>query len=187
MPAWCPFNLGWQKWDLCNFHFELRTMNMCLASQTFICHQELVNHHFASMVSYSQRTWAAQPDDASWCDDTMELNHMLVCGNNYHTALGIITGDRTMDLRKFEMSQEEWTILEQLQDVLKMCSLHYNSLFEFRTFFRFLRMQHYFSCAPMLALPLSFLRWTTSTQFSPMQSSLAPARGTNFFLPSRPP
>jgi hypothetical protein len=50
---------------------------------------------------------------------------MLVCGNEYRTAVDIITGDRTMDLRKFEISQEEWTVLEQLQEVLKVRSLHY--------------------------------------------------------------
>ena len=50
---------------------------------------------------------------------------MLVCGNEYRVALDIITSDRTMDLRKFEMSQEEWAVLEQLQEVLKVCSLRY--------------------------------------------------------------
>ena len=61
-------------------------------------------------------------------DVTIQWNstyNMLVCGNEYRTAIDIITVDRTMDLRKFEISQEEWTVLEQLQEVLKVRSLHY--------------------------------------------------------------
>jgi hypothetical protein len=46
---------------------------------------------------------------------------MLAFAFDYRSALDIITGDRSMDLRKFEMSQEEWTVAEQLREVLKVC------------------------------------------------------------------
>lgn len=48
---------------------------------------------------------------------------MLDFANDYQSALDIITGDRTMDLRKFEMSQEEWIVAKQLREVLKVCFL----------------------------------------------------------------
>ena len=34
-------------------------------------------------------------------------------------ALDAITGDRRMELRAFELSEREWTLAEQLRDVLE--------------------------------------------------------------------
>jgi len=51
---------------------------------------------------------------------------MLVVGNEYSEAVDVITGDRNMNLRKFEMSKEEWAVAEQLQEVLKVSSIHFN-------------------------------------------------------------
>ena len=50
---------------------------------------------------------------------------MLAFANEYQSALNILTGDRNMDLQKFEMSQEEWIVAEQLGEVLKVCFLYY--------------------------------------------------------------
>ena len=38
----------------------------------------------------------------------------------YHKALDKVTGDRDMNLRKFELSGEDWTIAMNLHDVLKV-------------------------------------------------------------------
>lgn len=35
-------------------------------------------------------------------------------------ALNTITGDREMKLRRYELSEEDWTIATQLRDVLKV-------------------------------------------------------------------
>lgn len=45
---------------------------------------------------------------------------MLVFALKYRDALDIITGDRDMKLRQFEINDEEWTIARQLCDVLKV-------------------------------------------------------------------
>jgi len=52
--------------------------------------------------------------------------NMLVVGNEYSEAVDVITGDRNMNLRKFEMSKEEWTVAEQLQEVLKVSSIRFD-------------------------------------------------------------
>ena len=59
-------------------------------------------------------------------DMTIQWNltyNMLVVGNEYSEAIDVITGDRNMNLRKFKMSKEEWTVAEQLQEVLKVSSI----------------------------------------------------------------
>lgn len=50
---------------------------------------------------------------------------MLVFGNKYSEALDIITGDHNMNLRKCEVSKEEWTVAKQLQEVLKVSSNYF--------------------------------------------------------------
>jgi hypothetical protein len=46
---------------------------------------------------------------------------MLVFALDYHKAIDIITGDREM--RKYELSEGEWELVEQLWDVLEVCRL----------------------------------------------------------------
>jgi hypothetical protein len=38
----------------------------------------------------------------------------------YREALDSITGDKDMKLRKYEMDEEEWEIVHQLREVLKV-------------------------------------------------------------------
>ena len=45
---------------------------------------------------------------------------MLVFAVKYREALDAITGDRDMKLRKYELSEEDWTVATQLCDVLKV-------------------------------------------------------------------
>ena len=47
---------------------------------------------------------------------------MLVFALKYRAALDIITGDRDMKLRQFEMDNEEWALSQQLCEVLKVSS-----------------------------------------------------------------
>ena len=48
---------------------------------------------------------------------------MLVFALNYHQAINEITADR--DMRKHELSEEEWAFVQQLGDVLAMCCASY--------------------------------------------------------------
>jgi hypothetical protein len=45
---------------------------------------------------------------------------MLNFAVSYRKALDAITGDRKMDLRNFELSENEWALATQLRDVLKV-------------------------------------------------------------------
>jgi hypothetical protein len=45
---------------------------------------------------------------------------MLNFALEYRKAVQNITGDFDLDLRKYELSREEWTMAEQLRDVLKV-------------------------------------------------------------------
>ena len=46
---------------------------------------------------------------------------MLVFAIEYHKALDVITSERDMELRLYEMSKEEWKIATKLCEVLKVC------------------------------------------------------------------
>lgn len=39
----------------------------------------------------------------------------------HHTAINIISADRDMKLREYELGKEDWITAEQLCDVLKVC------------------------------------------------------------------
>lgn len=43
----------------------------------------------------------------------------------YCKAYDEITGNRDMNLRKYKLSPEEWKIVEDLTEVLKVCQLHF--------------------------------------------------------------
>ncbi len=45
---------------------------------------------------------------------------MLVFAVDYQEAINEITGDRAMSLRQYELSGEEWSVAEQLRDILKV-------------------------------------------------------------------
>jgi hypothetical protein len=48
---------------------------------------------------------------------------MLKFALDYRIALDTITGDRDMNMRKYELKDEEWTIAGQLGDTLEVRSL----------------------------------------------------------------
>lgn len=45
---------------------------------------------------------------------------LLTTALDYREAVDTITGDRRLGLRELELSEEEWTVLTQLRDVLKV-------------------------------------------------------------------
>ena len=54
---------------------------------------------------------------------------MLEFALNNQKALDAITGDRRMELRMFELSECEWTLAEQLQDVLEVSPARFFFIF----------------------------------------------------------
>ena len=46
---------------------------------------------------------------------------MLVFAIEYRKALDVITSERDMKLRSYELSQDEWDIATHLCEVLKVC------------------------------------------------------------------
>jgi hypothetical protein len=49
---------------------------------------------------------------------------MVEFASEYRAALDIMTADREMNLRKFELSKKEWGMATELCEVLQVC-LHY--------------------------------------------------------------
>jgi hypothetical protein len=47
---------------------------------------------------------------------------MLKFALNYRAALDVITGERDMKLRKYELKDTEWHIASQLRDILDVSS-----------------------------------------------------------------
>jgi len=83
--------------------------------------------------------------------------NMLTFAYQYKDALNKITAMREMKLRQYEIDQEEWDVIRQLQDLLKVktdlcfCS---SSLI---SYYRFSKMLHFFSpVLALLVLPQSF-------------------------------
>jgi hypothetical protein len=46
---------------------------------------------------------------------------MLEFALQYRTAIDEIAGNKTANLRQYELNDEEWRIAEQLHDTLKVC------------------------------------------------------------------
>ena len=47
--------------------------------------------------------------------------NMLDFAVEHITAIDTITGDREMKLRQYELNEDDWEMVCQLQDVLKVC------------------------------------------------------------------
>ena len=45
---------------------------------------------------------------------------MILFATEYHTALDIMTADREMNLRKYELSKKEWGMATELCEVLQV-------------------------------------------------------------------
>ena len=64
-----------------------------------------------------------RPENMMPCDVTTRWNStfdMLDFAIDHITAINFITADRNMNLRKYELSEEDWSIARQLRDVLKV-------------------------------------------------------------------
>ena len=59
---------------------------------------------------------------------------MLKFACTYREAIDKITDDRSMKLREFELKDDEWKIVEELRDTLKV-SFHYFTFFCVLIFF----------------------------------------------------
>jgi len=46
---------------------------------------------------------------------------MLDFAIDYRTAIDTVTSNRDLNLRKYELADEEWAIAENLRDTLKAC------------------------------------------------------------------
>jgi hypothetical protein len=46
---------------------------------------------------------------------------MVEFATEYRAALDIMTADRDMNLRKFELSKKEWGMATELSEVLQVC------------------------------------------------------------------
>ena len=55
-----------------------------------------------------------------WNSTFVVLNFAL----EYREAIDKFTGDRAMDIRNLELDEEEWELVKQLRDVLKVCDCH---------------------------------------------------------------
>lgn len=63
------------------------------------------------------------PERKMPCDVATRWNstyNMLEFAVRYQPAIDDITGDKSANLRKYELSEEEWTIAMQLCDMLKV-------------------------------------------------------------------
>lgn len=50
---------------------------------------------------------------------------MLTFAYDYRDAINNITANREMKLREYEIDEDEWSIIKQLRDLLKVCDNSY--------------------------------------------------------------
>jgi len=75
--------------------------------------------------------------DVATCWNSMY--NMLVFALEYCEAIDRISGDR--DMWKYELSEEEWSVIQQLCDVLAVCCAHLSFNSSYSHVPRLLRMQ----------------------------------------------
>lgn len=107
---------------------------------------------------------------------------MLAFALDYRAAIDVMTEDRKTGLRKYELSEEEWSVAEQLRDVLKVSrrptKLRQTTVVVGRASLlvallsrslspRSSTMLFSSSRAPTRTYPPSSRPWTTSTKSSP--------------------
>jgi hypothetical protein len=49
---------------------------------------------------------------------------MLSFAIDYRAAINTVTSNRDLNLRKYELEDDEWVIAENLRDTLKVCIFH---------------------------------------------------------------
>ena len=98
---------------------------------------------------------------------------MLEFAVKYRSAIDDITGNKSVNLCKYELDNEEWRIAMQLQTHWRCIVLrsHFGNGFTSQCSLagaRFSRMLHSFSLIQHIALQLSFLLWTILMKPSPI-------------------
>ena len=91
---------------------------------------------------------------------------MVEFATNYHAALDIMTADRDMNLRQFELSKKEWGMVSELSEVLQVCcrfSLSVNKLIYLNIRFSSTALSSFRVVHPASAP--SYQPWTTSMNF----------------------
>ena len=63
-------------------------------------------------------------DISTWWNSTFDMLEFTL---NNQKALNTITGDWRMELQMFKLLEHEWTLAEQLQDVLEVSSAQFFS------------------------------------------------------------
>jgi hypothetical protein len=96
------------------FHTQLRKTSYAIKHSTTLLLPrwyeilDEINHHARIMPRDVTTRWNSTYD-------------MLVFAIEYRKALDIITSERNMKLRSYELSPEEWDIATHLCEVLKVC------------------------------------------------------------------
>ena len=95
--------------------------------------------------------------------------NMLEFAINYRLAIDKITGDKSANLHKYELDNDEWMIAMQLHNILKGCNPWIFLSHSYRSLgARYSKMPHYFFPIQPPVLQLSFLLWTILTRPLPI-------------------
>ena len=91
--------------------------------KSLLHYQELNNDYSFTVVSLLHDLDSLRPENMMPCDVTTPWNStfdMLDFTLEHITALNLITADRDMKLRKYELSEGDWTITRHLRVVLEL-------------------------------------------------------------------
>jgi hypothetical protein len=115
---------------------------------------------------------------------------MLDFALDYRPAIDQIIDEKEMKLRHYELSEEEWMIVKQLRDVLKVCSsllIHYPcSLFQYCRSSKMQCSSFHGHTQILLVLSLPWIAFQLSSVAMPVmtnnhsQSALASKRGWSY-------
>ena len=101
--------------------FQLRKLAYAIKNSTTIIlprWNEIIEECAAASTSKKKLVVRKMPRDVTtrW-NSTYD---MLKFASVYREPINKITGDRSMKIRQYEIKDEEWTIVEQLRDCLKV-------------------------------------------------------------------
>jgi len=97
----------------------------------------------------------------------------------YRSAINEITANKSLKLRKFELDDDNWKIISNLLQVLKVGDSFFNSSQILIVCVRYIKMRHFFSRKTKFQQSqMLFQLWTALTQCSvmpPLSHSLYPS------------